>query len=103
MRNAVISREVLADEYVPYMGHIANDTVLLDDGSRAESAHDRAEHDLTLGDARPALLRYLGMSTADREPRNLLARRARLIGIAAGAGIVLTSEVGRAAVELQHG
>ena len=69
----------------------------------AENAHDRAEHDLTLGEARPALLRYLGMSTADREPRNLLAHRARLIGTAAGAGIVLTSEVGRAAVELQHG
>jgi type IV secretion system protein VirB4 len=34
MRSAVIaSREVLADDYVPYVGHIANDTVLLDDGS----------------------------------------------------------------------
>jgi hypothetical protein len=44
----------------------------------AENAHDRAEHGLALGGV-------------------------RLIGIAAGAGIVLTFEAGRAAVELQHG
>jgi hypothetical protein len=69
-----------------------------------ENAHDRAEHDLALGGARPALLPYLGMSTADLASyESLLAHRARLIGIAAGAGIVLTFEAGRAAVELQHG
>jgi hypothetical protein len=34
---------------------------------------------------------------------SLLAHRARPLGIAAGAGIVLALEVGHAAVELQHG
>jgi hypothetical protein len=70
----------------------------------AENAHDRAEQDLALGGARPALLPYLGMPTADlASHESLLAYRARLLGIAAGAGIVLGFEVGRAAVELQHG
>jgi hypothetical protein len=59
---------------------------------------------LALGGVRPAPLPYLGMSTADlASHESPLAHRARLIGIAAGAGIVLAFEVGRAAVELQHG
>jgi hypothetical protein len=70
----------------------------------AENAHNRAEHDLTLAGAWPALLPYLGMSTADlASHESLFAHRARLIGIAVGGGIVLTFEVGRAAVQLQHG
>jgi hypothetical protein len=68
----------------------------------AGNAHGRAEKDLALGGARPALLPYLGMSTADlASHESPLAHRARLLGILAGAGIVLG--LGRAAVELKHG
>ena len=70
----------------------------------AKNARARAEHDPALGGARPALLLYLGMSTADlASHEGRLAQRARRIGIVAGTGILLAFEVGRSAVELQHG
>ena len=43
----------------------------------AENAHDRAEHDLALAGAWPALLPYLGMSTADLASHAVLAHEQR--------------------------
>ena len=103
MGNAVISREVLADEYVPYMGHIANDTVLLDDGSRAEALMT-ALNTTSLSETHGR--RFCRISACRRpiaSHEGLLAHRVGLIGIAAGSGIMLVLAVAHSAVELQHG
>ena len=70
----------------------------------AESTPNCSEHELALGDARPALVPESSMSMAGFSGHEgLLAHCARLIEIAAGASIVVAFGVARAVVELQHG
>jgi hypothetical protein len=61
----------------------------------AENAHDRAEHDLALRGARPATVPYFSMSTDFSGHEGLLVHREGLIGVAAGAGIVVAFGVAR--------